>query len=179
MQHRQMNMHCLDLDLEGYEPKGWRLPMQRDPRPRYLRAFPEPKRGVLKACKLYVYDMGPVARGGTLSSAVAQRSNLSLVSTPNPPNGVNAVPEEYLTIPEVAARLKVTPKTIRNKMASGVFGKGQHYVRPPGLGTRFKWGAVVAWLEREETGTPEGDSIPMARGYELGEPSKKDYGSTP
>jgi hypothetical protein len=85
----------------------------------------------------------------------------------------DALPEEYLTISEVATRLKVKPKTVRNKMASGVFCKGVHYVRPKGLGTRFKWGAVVAWLEQEETGTPEEDSIPMVRGYVLGEPHKK------
>jgi hypothetical protein len=88
--------------------------------------------------------------------------------------------EEYLTISEVAVRLKVKPKTVRNKMASGVFRKGVHYVRPKGLATRFKWGAVVAWLEQEETETPDEalDTIPMARGYKLGEPSKKDYRST-
>ena len=65
--------------------------------------------------------------------------------------------EEYLTITEVAARLKVTPKTVRNKMAAGVFRKGVHYFRRNGLGTRFKWGAVVAWLEQDDTGTPEED----------------------
>src|SRR5262249_39850269 len=92
---------------------------------------------------------------------------------PTPTSRVIAAPEEYLTIAEVAVRLKVTPKTVRNKMASGVFCKGVHYVRPKGLGTRFKWGAVVAWLEQEETGMPEADAIPMARGYRLGEPSKK------
>jgi excisionase family DNA binding protein len=90
----------------------------------------------------------------------------------------DALPEEYLTISEVAARLKLTPKTVRNKIASGVFVKGVHYVRPKGLGTRFKWGAVVAWLEQEESGTPEGNSIPMARGYRLGERSTKDSCST-
>jgi Helix-turn-helix domain len=83
--------------------------------------------------------------------------------------------EEYLTISEVAARLKVTPKTVRNKMAAGVFRKGVHYVRPKGLGTRFRWGAVVAWLEQDETGRPDeaSDAIPMARGYRLGEPHKE------
>ena len=85
---------------------------------------------------------------------------------------IDPLAEEYLTIGEVAARLKVAPKTIRNKMASGVFRRGKHYVRPKGLGTRFKWGAIVAWLEREETGTPEEDAIPMARGYFLGVPAK-------
>ena len=83
--------------------------------------------------------------------------------------------EEYLTITEVAARLKVTPKTVRNKMAAGVFRKGMHYVRPKGLGTRFRWGSVVAWLEQDETGTPDQalDTIPIARGYQLGEPRKR------
>jgi excisionase family DNA binding protein len=81
--------------------------------------------------------------------------------------------EEYLTIAEVASRLKVKPKTIRNKIASGVFREGAHYFRPVGLGTRFKWSAVVAWIEQKEPVTPEEDSIPMARGYRLGEPSKK------
>ena len=87
----------------------------------------------------------------------------------------SAIPDEYLTISEVAARLKVKPKTVRNKMASGVFRKGVHYIRPKGFGTRFKWGAVVALLESEETGTPDVpvDAIPMARGYRLGEPRKK------
>jgi len=80
--------------------------------------------------------------------------------------------EEYLTISEVAGRLKVKPKTIRNKMASGVFRQGVHYVRPKGLGTRFKWGAIVAWLEHEKTEPPDENSIPMARGYFLGEAAK-------
>jgi hypothetical protein len=79
-----------------------------------------------------------------------------------------AMPEEYLTIAEAAARLKLAPKTLRNKMAAGVFRKGVHYVRPNGLGTRFKWGAIVAWLEQEESETPEEGSIPMARRYLLG-----------
>jgi hypothetical protein len=93
-------------------------------------------------------------------------------SAPNTPSPIGAAIEEYLTISEVAARLKLTPKTVRNKMSSGVFRQGVHYVRPKGLGTRFKWGAVVAWLEQEETGTLDDDSIPMARGYLLGVPAK-------
>jgi hypothetical protein len=93
--------------------------------------------------------------------------------TPSTPSRGFAAPEEYLTISEVAARLKVTPKTVRNKMASGVFCKGVHYIRPKGLGTRFKWGSVVAWLEGKEANTSEVDSIPMARGYRLGEPRRK------
>ncbi len=42
-------------------------------------------------------------------------------------------PEEYLTIDELAARLKLEPKTIRNKMANGIFIKGVHYFSPDGM----------------------------------------------
>jgi hypothetical protein len=79
--------------------------------------------------------------------------------------------EEYLTIAETAARLKLSPKTIKNKMAAGMFKKGVHYFSPAGMAPRFKWSAVVSWLEHTEVAQPEADieSIPMARGYRLGE----------
>ena len=77
--------------------------------------------------------------------------------------------DEYLTIEELSARLKIKPKTIKNKMASGIFRKGTHFFSPPGLGPRFKWPAVVAWLEQSQGPAIESDdSIPMARGYQLG-----------
>ena len=77
--------------------------------------------------------------------------------------------DEYLTISEVAARLKIKPKTVKNKMAAGVLRKGTHFFSPPGLGPRFKWSAVVEWIEQSaaERSPAEGDSIPMARGYQL------------
>lgn len=79
--------------------------------------------------------------------------------------------EEYLTIDEVAARLKVSPKTIRNKMASGIFRKGVHYFSPKDLRPRFKWSAVQTWLEEKDKPLhQEEDLIPMARGYFLGKP---------
>ena len=86
--------------------------------------------------------------------------------------------EEYLTIAELATRLKIKPKTIKNKMAAGIFRKGVHFFSPQGLGPRFKWSAVVAWLE--ETQKPEagddGDSIPMPRSYRLREACQKKVG---
>jgi len=81
--------------------------------------------------------------------------------------------EEYLTITELAIRLKVKPKTVRNKMAAGLFTEGVHYFRPNGFSTRFKWSAVVQWIETgkaHETG--DSDGIPMARGYVLGDTGK-------
>ena len=38
--------------------------------------------------------------------------------------------EEYLTIAEVAARLKIKPKTVKNKMASGIFQKRCSLLQP-------------------------------------------------
>jgi hypothetical protein len=85
------------------------------------------------------------------------------------------VTEEYLTITEVAERLKNKPKTIKNKMASGIFRKGVHYFSPQGLGPRFKWSAVVAWLEQSQEPQNENDDdlIPMPRSYRLREPCTK------
>ena len=80
--------------------------------------------------------------------------------------------EEYLTINELAARLKGSPKTIRNKMASGIFRKGVHYFSPRGLRPRFKWSAVQAWLEEKDqpVGQEEKGFIPMARGSTVSSP---------
>jgi hypothetical protein len=79
--------------------------------------------------------------------------------------------KEYLTIEELAQRLSWEPKTVKNKMESGIFKKGVHYFSPKGIGPRFKWSAIVAWLEEKHPPaanlTP--DAVPMARGYVLGE----------
>ena len=79
--------------------------------------------------------------------------------------------EEYLTIKKLGERLTLEPKTIKNKMASGIFKKGVHYFSPKGLRPRFKWSAVVAWLEEKEEQATQGVNgsrgIPMARGYFL------------
>jgi hypothetical protein len=74
---------------------------------------------------------------------------------------------EYLTIKQLAERLSLKPKTIKNKMASGIFQKGVHYFSPPGMGSRFKWSAVVAWLEQIQNPPMENDDdlIPMPRSY--------------
>ena len=89
--------------------------------------------------------------------------------------------DEYLTIEELAARLKLKPKSIRNKMASGIFRKSVHYFSPQGLGPRFKWSAVVAWLEQslEPEAESDDDSIPMPRSYRLREPYTKKVSVAP
>jgi hypothetical protein len=69
--------------------------------------------------------------------------------------------EEYVTVAELAERLKLSRKSIRNKISSGDFRMGVHYFRPKGMAPRFKWSAIVAWVE---DGAIE---IPMAKGYAL------------
>ena len=78
--------------------------------------------------------------------------------------------EEYLTIEELSARLKLKPKTVKNKMAAGIFQRGIHYFTPHGLRPRFKWSTIVAWLEEKDKQIAEeaADAVPMARGYQLG-----------
>jgi len=90
-------------------------------------------------------------------------------------NGNSTVSEEYLTIEELASRLKLKPKTIKNKMAAGIFKKGRHYFSPRGLRPRFKWSAVQAWLEEKEDdeSVRQELEVPMARGYLLGASSLK------
>src|SRR5437867_10909688 len=56
-------------------------------------------------------------------------------------------PEEYLTVAEVAARFKLTPKTVRNRMYAGTWRRGEHWFSRPGIGPRFKGSAIVRWLE--------------------------------
>ena len=73
---------------------------------------------------------------------------------------------EYMNVKEAAEFVRVSPRTLRNKMAAGVLRIGVHYFRTAGLGPRFKRSALEAWIEgdesREQTPGPLGD-IPMAR----------------
>jgi len=69
--------------------------------------------------------------------------------------------EEYLTVAEVAAILKVSPKRVRNMMSCGAFRPGEHFLRRRGIGPRFLRSRVDAWLRDGERISVE--SIPMAR----------------
>jgi hypothetical protein len=86
------------------------------------------------------------------------------------------MPDEYLTIAEVGARLKLAPKTVKNKMASGIFQRGVHYFSPPGISARFKWSAVIAWLEEADQGGCNPRSTTNSPGYDLGKPKGLDIG---
>lgn len=59
----------------------------------------------------------------------------------------------YLTDREVAVRLRLSPKTLRHKVAAGVFRQGEHFFKHPGMTRRWKWEAVAAWMERANKDT--------------------------
>jgi len=73
--------------------------------------------------------------------------------------------DTYLTIAEAAELLKLSPKSVRNKIAAGQFQLGVHFYRPPGMTPRFKWNAVVKWMEApmEAEDVAKIDAIPMPR----------------
>jgi hypothetical protein len=81
--------------------------------------------------------------------------------------GDAARPDEYLTVAEVAARLKLSAKTVRNRMYDGTWQRGEQWFAPNGIGPRFKWSAIVAWLEAGDVATDTsaglayGDDIPL------------------
>lgn len=85
---------------------------------------------------------------------------------------MNHAPEEYITIEKLGERLDLKPKTIKNKMANGTFIKGVHYFSPPGMGPRFKWSAVVTWVEageQEQAKAPNnGNGVSKPDGHWLG-----------
>jgi hypothetical protein len=81
--------------------------------------------------------------------------------------------DDYITVEELARRLNYTVKTVRNKVAEGVFKKGVHYSTAPGLPMMFKWSAIIAlyqWDQAVECSTDSpseaksGGVIRMARG---------------
>lgn len=72
------------------------------------------------------------------------------------------VEEGYLTDGENAARLKWSTKTLEKKVRQGVFKEGVHYFQRPGMRRRWKWSAVVRWLEGGTDDGPEVATIPLA-----------------
>jgi len=74
--------------------------------------------------------------------------------------------DDYLTVVELSARLKVASKTVRNHMYDGTWAKGVHWFSPPGIGPRFSWLAIERWLRRKDTAVPTSwprSDIPLSR----------------
>lgn len=74
-----------------------------------------------------------------------------------------SVEPEYLTTAEVGKRLKWSARTMRAKIAAGVFVAGKHFFQPPGCQLRWKWTAIVAWLEGTHESVVDSEPVRLAR----------------
>jgi hypothetical protein len=80
--------------------------------------------------------------------------------------GTTVQADEYLTVADLADRLKVAVKTVRNHMYDGTWQRGEHWFSPDGIGPRFSWRAIEQWLRGGDTGPPttqRSPAIPLAR----------------
>jgi len=73
--------------------------------------------------------------------------------------GIHEIEPEYVTTAEVAARLRLSPRSIRERIRTGIFQRGKHFFEPSGSARRWKWSAIVAWME--------GKRVPGAMGERL------------
>jgi hypothetical protein len=68
----------------------------------------------------------------------------------------------YLTDRKLAPKLSWSTKTLEKKVREGVFKEGVHYFQPSGMRRRWKWSAVVLWLETSDRQPESETSIPLA-----------------
>jgi hypothetical protein len=73
---------------------------------------------------------------------------------------------EFITVAELAEALGLKPKTVRNRMYDGTWRRGEHWFARPGIGPRFRWAAVLAWIQSPEKLPVQGD-VGAAFGPEL------------
>jgi hypothetical protein len=78
--------------------------------------------------------------------------------------GVSAesIDEGYLTDRELAAKLKWSTKTLEKKVRHGIFTQDVHYFQRPGMRRRWKWSAVVRWLENGDEDVVATAIVPLA-----------------
>ncbi len=62
--------------------------------------------------------------------------------------------EQYLTVKELAERIKMAPGTVRNLVWRKEFQENVHYLKPTSRKVLFIWSAVEAWLHGGHTGRP-------------------------
>lgn len=63
-------------------------------------------------------------------------------------SGNGAGSEEYLTVRQVAERIKYREQTLRNMMSAGVFKRGVHYFKRRRR-VVFLWSSVEQWLRED------------------------------
>ncbi len=72
-------------------------------------------------------------------------------------------PSEYMTTREAGEFLRLSPKSLRNKIALGIFREGVHYHTRRGIGLRWIHSALVAWLAGTNRNEGNDDRLPLAQ----------------
>jgi hypothetical protein len=62
--------------------------------------------------------------------------------------------EEYLTVRQVAERIKYREQTIRNMMSAGVFSRGIHYFKRRRR-VVFLWSSLEQWLREDSSSSAD------------------------
>jgi predicted DNA-binding transcriptional regulator AlpA len=68
--------------------------------------------------------------------------------------------DEFLTLPELTARIKFSQQTIYNMISSKRLIKGQHYLKPSRKKILFIWSAIRLWLEDPGHDSPKEAAVP-------------------
>lgn len=62
------------------------------------------------------------------------------------PDTTRELTEEYLTVPELSARIKFPRQSLYNLIHKGTFVLGKHFLKPTPKKILFKWSAIQAWM---------------------------------
>ena len=66
--------------------------------------------------------------------------------------------QEFLTVSELAQRIKYSPQTLYNMISSKKFVKGQHYIKPSRRKILFIWSGILVWLESQDNAFASSDT---------------------
>jgi hypothetical protein len=72
-------------------------------------------------------------------------------------------PSEYMTTREAGELLRLSPKSLRNKIAAGIFREGVHFHTRRGIGLRWIQSALISWLEGTDQNESSEDRLPLAQ----------------
>jgi len=71
--------------------------------------------------------------------------------------------EEYLTVKELSARIKLAKQTIYNMIHKNEFVLHKHYYKPKAKIILFKWSAIEKWLEGDSPDWNESTPCPTQK----------------
>ena len=59
--------------------------------------------------------------------------------------------DEYFTIDEISSKIKFSKQSIYNLIHKKTLILGKHYFKPTPKKLLFKWDAIKAWIERDDS----------------------------